>query len=230
MVSSTESRCSSVLECYFASGCSIFSIFHAGSPFSGGSTCPVWCSKGLINSGTLVEGRNSCFCSPRDGRLWWRISHRFSERGRKPSLPANSRTHIEMLSTENSEEGCYSNYSREECQTQTPPHLLRAALSLSVEPAFPGLGHQHGDHLPLAERQQSAVGGSRLVGRPRPHGSSYAAVSDRLTGKTFLRGRSWRGTKTQLCPAEMGKNLKQSEEKTRERQRKKLLKWLLTCR
>lgn len=89
--------------------------------------------------------------------------------------------------------------------------LLRAALSLSVEPAFLGLGHQHGDQLPLAERQQSGVGGGRLVGRPRPHGSSHAAVSDRLTGKTFLGGRSWRGTETQLGPAEMGKNLERSQ-------------------
>lgn len=46
------------------------------------------------------------------------------------------------------------------------------------------------------------------MGRPRPHGPSYAAVSDRLTGKAFLGGRSWRGTETQLCPAEVGKDLK----------------------
>lgn len=194
-------------------------FFDTGSPFSGGSTCLVWCSRGLINSegpGALVEGRNACFCSPRDGRLWWGIRHRFSERGRKPSLPASSRTHVEMLSTEND--------SREE----SPTHLLRAALSLSVEPAFPGLGHQHRDHLPLAEGQQGAVGGSWVVGRPRPHGSSYAAVSDWLAGKAFLGGRSWRGDKkkTAALSSRNGKEPQpKSEEKTCERQRKKLLKW-----
>lgn len=81
--------------------------------------------------GPLVEGRNSCFCSPRGGRLWWRIGHRFSEGGRKPSLPAN----IEMLSTENYKEGCYS---REESQTLTAccsQPVRRASLSWTGAPA-----------------------------------------------------------------------------------------------
>lgn len=67
---------------------------------------------------------------------------------------------------------------------QMPPHLLRAALSLPVEPAFPGLWHQHGEHLPLGERQQVVVGRSRLVGHPRPHGSSYVANAKRPTRGT----------------------------------------------
>lgn len=87
------------------------------------------------------------------------------------------------------------NMRRRVSDAQMPPHLLRAALSLSVEPAVPGLWHQHGDHLPLGERQQSAVGGNRLVRRPRPHDSSYPTISNRLTRKTFLGGWRWRGGK-----------------------------------
>lgn len=71
-----------------------------------------------------------------------------------------------------------------------PPDLLRAAAGLAVEPALPGLRHQHGDGLPLGERQQGAVGSTRLVGRQRPHGSPYAAVREARLG-----GWSWRGDK-----------------------------------
>lgn len=88
-----------------------------------------------------------------------------------------------------------------------PPHLLRAALSLPVEPAIPWLWHQYGENLPLGERQQGAVGSSRLVGHPRPHGSSAAPKPlTRGTRNASLGGRSWRGN-AELCPAELWNNL-----------------------
>lgn len=128
-------------------------------------------------------------CSPSDGHLRRRIIHCFCKGGWKPPLPAG------QPDTNNEQQGGATS----EGPSQPPAHLLRAALSLSVEPAFPGLRHQHGDQLPLGERQQGAVGSSRLVGHPRPHGSSYAAgCLARSTRNASLWGRSWRGN-PQLC-------------------------------